>query len=393
MHDINIMIFLALANLLTLDLSYNIITTIEEFAFASNTKLETLLLQHNRIQVIRDNTFDGLQSLIHLNMSTNKLGVESFGNIHIFRRLHKLSQVIVNNVKTCCMFNLNVSCISDIQGTVSYATDCGNIITHVVIVILLYFYGIGNVLLNSYAFFSQIKSVKVQQALLHCSLNIADGLMGIYVFTLIVFNHLYQGEGANVAMVWKRSTLCHAISFIAMSSLLMSKVSTLMIALDRLVCIVVRPFERCGFSTKQSVIAVVVGLCVGLPIPTTNIVFSDTELNNICILIGSSSSLVLSIIFLVSHTILFILITLVYGIILYVIVKSAKLSRSQTLLVKAHIRIGVILVSYFVASTTVLILSALRFYIQIPSTIESIIVCMLVPLNSCLNPLINCFKW
>ncbi|KAF7490278.1 Leucine-rich repeat neuronal protein 1 [Sarcoptes scabiei] len=79
--------FVGLDSLLKLDLSENRIDSIDDFIFKNLHSLQTLDLSYNRIEKLNSNSFFGLKNLLHLNISNNKIRIFS---TELFAHLPKL---------------------------------------------------------------------------------------------------------------------------------------------------------------------------------------------------------------------------------------------------------------------------------------------------------------
>ncbi|XP_026749119.2 toll-like receptor 3 [Galleria mellonella] len=66
-------LFEGLRLVLKLDLSYQQVTSIEDYAFFGLEKIEELLLNHNNIGILSEKSFKSLHSLVHLDLSNNKI--------------------------------------------------------------------------------------------------------------------------------------------------------------------------------------------------------------------------------------------------------------------------------------------------------------------------------
>ncbi|XP_036829175.1 toll-like receptor 13 [Oncorhynchus mykiss] len=104
--------FICLVKLLYLDIKYNLISNIEDFAFQGLTNLESLDITRNKITQINANTFYGLHSLTWLDLRNNPLihNIEAMS----FTHLMSLRQVFlgqVHNPLTEPVINLNLTLI------------------------------------------------------------------------------------------------------------------------------------------------------------------------------------------------------------------------------------------------------------------------------------------
>ncbi|XP_071031895.1 toll-like receptor 13 [Oncorhynchus clarkii lewisi] len=104
--------FICLVKLLYLDIKYNLISNIEDFAFLGLTNLESLDITRNKITQINANTFYGLHSLTWLDLRNNPLihNIEAMS----FTHLMSLRQVFlgqVHNPLTEPVIKLNLTLI------------------------------------------------------------------------------------------------------------------------------------------------------------------------------------------------------------------------------------------------------------------------------------------
>ncbi|CDR00704.1 unnamed protein product, partial [Oncorhynchus mykiss] len=104
--------FICLVKLLYLDIKYNLISNIEDFAFLGLTNLESLDMTSNKITQINANTFYGLHSLTWLDLRNNPLihNIEAMS----FTHLMSLRQVFlgqVHNPLTEPVIKLNLTLI------------------------------------------------------------------------------------------------------------------------------------------------------------------------------------------------------------------------------------------------------------------------------------------
>ena len=207
---------------------------------------------------------------------------------------------------------------------------------------------------------------------------------------MIVVNSIYQGDVAYVAILWKQSTLCRITGTIMISSVCLSNVSMLLIAIDRFVCIVWMPFRRYGLSNIQCLISVGVGWLLVLIIQVFVYFLSYKEISNTsCVLVGESLSLPFSIMYVCLHSILFIGTLVPYMLVMRKVSQSRKVKKSSDKTKQVIIRLGLVLSTNLITTMAVTMLSIISLVTDLSSNTEAIVSFLLFPLNACLNPLLN----
>ena len=226
--------------------------------------------------------------------------------------------------------------------------------------------------------------------LLMISFNMADGLMAVYVFMTLAYHHVYHGDIAYIALQWKTSVMCKVAGVIFMSSISMSNFTTMLIALDRFLCIVYRKFQLFGFTKQQCIVALIASWFAGLLLPVLSALVSDNTItNSACILIGGSVNVGFSIAYSVTYMLVFACTICVYAIFAYNVNQSHKASKSEANIFQVMFRLGAVAVTNFLVSMTVTTLSLLAVVTYVPPSLEAMLAFLLFPLNSCLNPIIN----
>ena len=390
LYLINSIIFTACLNLTTIDISNNKLQHIDAFAFVNNTKLQKLFLQQNKLAVLGKNVFPNFAELQILDISKNPFILRHFKDIYVFSKMTNLSILHVVHEEMCCLVHVNTLCVSDVNQQDIFST-CNEIIANLPILLLIYMYAVSNVVLNITAFIWLIKSNSGLRSILACSLVIADVLMALHMFTVIAFHHVTQNDIPYITMMWKNSVWCRTVATVTLISMMMSNVSTMFIALDRFVCVVIRPMEQMGLRDIHIIGAVSVGWVVGLTVPILAAFLSEVDItNSACMLMGGSLSLPFAIVTLTLCGTTFVIIAAAYIIVSQHIMKTAQFERSKGLAQQVYIRLGAVVVSNFIAYFTVTLCAIFHFsHVGISPTLEAGLVFVLIPLNSCLNPVIN----
>ena len=170
----------------------------------------------------------------------------------------------------------------------------------------------------------------------------------------------------------------------------MSNVTTMLIAIDRFLCIVYRTFQSFGFTKQQCIGVLVASWFAGLLLPLLSAFLSDNSItNSACILLGGSINVTLSIAYAAVYMLVFACTTCAYASIANNVGQSRKLHKSQVNTFNVLFRLGAVAVTNFLVSTTVTTLSLLAVVTYVPPSLEAMLAFLLFPLNSCLNPIIN----
>ena len=224
---------------------------------------------------------------------------------------------------------------------------------------------------------------------LGCCLNTADCLMAVYLAMLVTEDSIYHNDVGFVALHWKTSTICLSSGVICLLSVEMSTMITLLIAVDRVICIVITPFRRKGFTLKTAVITAMTVWVVTLV--TFSVAFQVTPphiTNSACIIVGSSLSLKFSILLLTYNSLLFTILCILYAILAQTVVKTS-LNKDTRKVRKMILKLGGILLTNFLAWMIISILSILSIAgSSLYPSLETLLGILLFPLNALVNPLI-----
>ena len=145
-------------------------------------------------------------------------------------------------------------------------------------------------------------------------------------------------------------------------SVLSSNISTLLIALDRCMCLVIRgSFAKKGFSTKQMILSICICWCTAITLPTLATISSHYVADTTCVPIGGeSASVVFSCIYVAIHSMLFLGTGCAY---IAIMIKLAKdddsINKSNSNKLYAIVRLGLLVVSNFIISMAVCIIAVL----------------------------------
>ena len=283
--------FSILLKLRHLNLSYTSVSYISENTFKNNSNLISLDFSNSLLSQLTDMSLSGLVSLRVLSLSHSAIPLYSFAHVDIKTNLPALTKLHVVHAEVCCLVP-GVNCVPDVVHYDSIGS-CSDIIAHVSLLCTAYIFSLSVFALNSMSFSWHIQQ-KTIPAYFQCSLTIADTMMAIYLSVIIVSNHVYSGNVIFIAVFWKETALCATAGVLFMVSVLASNISTLLIALDRCLCMVLRgPFATRGFTTRQMVLCICIGWFTALLLPTLASMLSQPVTNSACIPVGGESTSVI----------------------------------------------------------------------------------------------------
>ena len=374
--------------LMYLNISHSCLSIIGNNAFTNNKYLISLDLSFTRLSMISLALFNNLDSLQFLYIHQISGSYKHYEDIQRFTGIRSVSVLYVVQSELCCIAP-RAYCRADIPSKDKFAT-CSAIIANRAIVYVSFMYALFDFSFNIIAFVWQYHNSKSKCTILYCNLSVADGVMSLYLMLILVANYVTAGNVAYVALQWKNTSWCRSAGTILAISVFASHMATLLIAIDRFICIVMKPFQRYGFSSTQSIAGVCFAWPVAVVIPTLAAVFSTADVtNSACIMIGPSLSLLFSGIYTLVNLLVFLSIAVIYSIITYQIIRGS-IVKSSTQKIQVTARLGAIVLTNFVPSITITVLSSfLLAGIYIPSSLEAMLAFILFPLNACLNPMIN----
>jgi hypothetical protein len=351
----------------------------------SNTHINSILKEH----------ITGLKSIEVLDLSKNPFNLFSFPDIYMFNSFLTLRKLFVVHPETCCLVD-EIHCESDIQNA-DIVGSCQDIIANIPVKVLIWMYMLLILILNFVSgvwWFCERMSKRAAVCLMACNLSFADGLMGNYLSILAIVDSMYAGDTAYVAMKWKTSALCKALGFILLLSVKSSTLFTLLIAVDRFICIVLRPFQGYGLSKLATKVLVTAGWLLGALFPSISVSILPVNYvatSSTCFLISASLSGIYSFFHLLFDSCVFIVIILSY-IPIIVTTMSKKTSIQNTKHSSSGnitMRLGLIIFFNFLSWFTISTLTLLNMLgVPLPPYLEHLLGLLLFPLNSLLNPLI-----
>ena len=347
-------------------------------------------ISHTTITYFTTVFFAGVRNVEVLHLSNLCVDIYNLGKIYILEGFSNINTLFVYHESMCCIVS-NVQCIPDIKRKDIFAT-CGEIISSKFLYAYALFVAVTSICLNgiSIVWNAKRKSSNLANLLLPCSLNIADGLMFVYLTILMIAHYIYQSDIAYVVFRWKQSVTCRLCGVIIMTSTTAGNLATMLIAVDRYICCVWKPFQRYGFLSLQSIawISVSWGFSIIVPVLATTVGKREIT-NSACITLGGSISLPYSIIYAAANLFIFTSILLLYSSITYTVYKSDQVQKMQQKFKNVAGRLGIVITTNFLASMTITIFSILSLILYVPASLEAMLAFVLFTLNSCINPIVN----
>ena len=263
----------------------------------TNKNLSKLILSHTRLKHVSLNSFHGIvNSLTDLDISNTNVTFIDF-----LPKLNSLAKISATVPEICCVAG-DAVCKSDVQSNDVFGT-CSNIFANAALLALAIMYCISILFLNSLSFIWHTTHSSFIKILLSSTLMFSDALMGVYILIMLIVDRVYTGNIFYISYFWKSSVLCRSLGTLGIISLQLSNISTMIISLDRFVCIVLHPFQRYGFTTSQTVLCVILGWLLGLVQPVLAASLSKVNISNsACVLIGNSLAMPFTIVLIIVST-------------------------------------------------------------------------------------------
>ena len=387
-HFIHNYTFSELTHLMYLDLSHTAITYLQESTFRYNSHLETLIVNHAHLQGITSDTLNGLNNLMVIDIA--HISSIPRDEVDMFRMFKKLSLIYVSDFELCCIVNHDVTCVPNFPSADVFFS-CTDILHSHFLMFLTYLYAAASFSLNTLSLIWQAYTAKAVHSRLLYFLNIADSLMPVYLIMILVLHYIHSGDVAYVALFWKRSILCRAIGTIMVLSIHASNAATCLLALDRFICIVWKPFQRHGFTTVQAIAGMCISTMFILISPLLALFLSGKDIKNtVCIAIGSSLSLPFSITYVGLNFISISMLSLCCTAIIITVRISSTIPKTIDTSSAIIVRLMAIIVTNLLPSMTLTLLSVLALSsVNFPATMEAYVAFTIFPINASLNPIIN----
>ncbi|XP_053380931.1 G-protein coupled receptor GRL101-like isoform X1 [Mercenaria mercenaria] len=295
--------FERIRNLLSLDLSFNNLTTLSSYVFNSLKHLKILNLRGNfqlsvieihafaglsliqnldlanaKLVKVRADTFSGL-TLRKLDLSNNKLeeledftfrdssiedinfkgnGIKNF-NKEIFTGLIGLKKLVTPAFKFCCIRPNYVQEV-DCYPQKDEFSSCDDLMRHSVLQFLIWLIGITAFLGNFFTVIYRVKydrkRLKLGFGIFVTNLAVADFLMAIYLIIIAVADSAFRKRYIFVDDYWRHSVWCNLAGILSTISSEASVLFLCLITLDRLL-VIKFPFGGAKMSPDKAVTCVI----------------------------------------------------------------------------------------------------------------------------------------
>ncbi|XP_064158377.1 relaxin receptor 2b isoform X1 [Anguilla rostrata] len=280
-------------NLTVLSLRANRITSLPENAFQSLRILQELDLSGNRIRALPYKIFKDLKSLKILNVSNNplvhvhqgqfdhlvqlqSLGLEGIDipdiQMQMFLPMRNLSFIYFKKFQYCSYAPHVRKCRPNSDGISSFEDLLANVVLRVSVWVMAFITCSGNLFVIGMR--TVIRAENSLHALCIKVLCCADGLMGVYLLFVGVFDVKFRGEYNRNAQAWMESVECRTLGFLAMLS---SEVSVLLLTyltLEKFL-VIVFPFSHLRPGRRQTVAVLAAVWLLGLSIAAAPLLSDD----------------------------------------------------------------------------------------------------------------------
>ncbi|XP_078700861.1 uncharacterized protein LOC144927354 [Branchiostoma floridae x Branchiostoma belcheri] len=210
--------FLKLKNLLVLDLSYNMLTSVVGEPFSDLARLRRLNLRGNRIKTIESGIFAPLIDLNELQIQENQLSEYA---LDLFSGLTTVTVLHTDSYQLICIAqneaNLKLRTFTPPKDAIASCKDLiENAELRIVLWVLGWFAFLGNILFIIRRLVKQkgaLTKIKILD-LIFLNLHIADAIMGVYCIIIASADEHYRGRYIENAEIWKQGGLCQFAGFI-----------------------------------------------------------------------------------------------------------------------------------------------------------------------------------
>ena len=240
-------------SLLTLDLSFVELQTMDPSVLHLFPNLQTLNLSHSNLQHVHGQGFQLLTALRVLDV--RKCPLNAFPKF-ILRELSSLQRVFADNYKVCCPENLPVGfVVSQCLAPNDEISSCDDLLRFDLYRFSLAVFAslatVGNILSFVLSMFISKGKKQSGYAVFVTHLCVSDFLMGVYLVMIGAADRIYKNTYLWEDTDWKNSVTCNMAGFLSLLSSEMSASIICMITLDRF--IVVRfPFSHFRFQRRSA---------------------------------------------------------------------------------------------------------------------------------------------
>ena len=269
-----------------LDLTGNRIKSLTNYNFKGLQLIGILDLSNQLIQQLEDDTFVGLLSLRQLNLSSNLIEAftsRCFGALaHVelidltnnsftymskstFSDLHHQTVIIFSNTIYCCYLNKDTSC--SVNTTLHWPrSSCKTAAAHgYTLLLTLLTTSVLILIINILLTLTQQSKVRNAHNILANYSAILNSFSPTYILLLSILYIYHHGDHIYFISTFPSSVTCISLQILAMSGVLLSPYTRLLIAINRL--LVTRyVFIRSPLSARQVVLYSIFGWCLSVAI-------------------------------------------------------------------------------------------------------------------------------
>ncbi|XP_076464213.1 uncharacterized protein LOC143296261 [Babylonia areolata] len=388
-------------NLKTIVLSYTLLKTLGSRSFSNFPRLETINASFSQITNISEEGFSFTPDLRVVDLQGNALLEFPFD---LFNGLGKLKTVYTENYKLCCRSILpadfdETSCHSP-RDDISSCEDLLRADTYRSFLWILSFLGLlGNMGCILFRHFVAKTSMSTGFNVFVSSLSLADFLMGIYLVIVGTADVTYRGNYFYFEEMWTSSAVCKTAGLLSFMSSEISASMICVITLDRFLAIRF-PLSHLQFQRRSGLVACGVIWCLGflvsviplLPPMSSWEFYSQTGVCLPLLIIrqrsaGQSYAFAVMIVF---NLLLFLLITVGQMLIFWTVWTTAMTAgttkKSSQNMVIAR-RLTTVVISDFLCWFPIGLLGLLAFVgVPIPGVFNVVMAIFVLPVNSALNP-------
>ena len=253
--------FTNLSGIQKLDLSGLNLQSISPGVFHGLLNLETLNISLNQIASVEDGSFKGLSKLTKLDLQRNK--IITFGK-GIFNYLDTLNELFTDKFTLCCVRPSNVlekNCFAPADEF----SSCADLMREDVLRAFLWIIGVlaflGNILVLFIRLYVQRSLMGVTHRIFITNLCFADLMMGMYLIIIAVADTAFRGQYAWREYQWRHSSVCNVAGILATVASEGSVIFLFMITIDRLL-VVKFPLGKFRISQRMAVIACAISWAV-----------------------------------------------------------------------------------------------------------------------------------
>ena len=252
-------------SLLTLDLSFVVLQTMDPSVLSFFSNLQTLNLSHCNLHHVHGQGFELLTSLKALDV--RKCPLTSFPKF-MLSGLSSLQRVFADNYKVCCPANLPEGfVVNQCLAPSDEISSCDALLRldlyRFSLVFIASLATVGNVFSFILCVFVLKKKKQSGYTVFVTHLCVSDFLMGVYLVMIGAADRIYMSTYLWEDMNWKKSVTCNLAGFLSLLSSEMSASIICLITFDRFIAVRF-PFSRFRFQRSSAQLGCLLMWTMGL---------------------------------------------------------------------------------------------------------------------------------